>query len=57
MNKYLNGYAGKLGCSTEIGQGEIVIDRREYVNARSQQASNTINLFFKKGDDRAVPEI
>ena len=53
MNKYLNGYAGKLGCNISTGVGDIRIDRKEYVNVRSQQAANTVDVFAKRYDDRS----
>jgi len=45
LNVYLNGYAGRLGCSTKKGHGDIKIDYSTFVQIRHAVAAKTLNVF------------
>ena len=57
MNIYLNSYAGKLGCNTSKGVGEIKIDYSTFKNIRGAVAAKTVQVFDKPFDDRTNPEL
>jgi hypothetical protein len=57
MNTYLNSYAGKLGCNTSKGVGQIKIDYSTFKNIRGAVAAKTVQVFDKPFDNRTNPEL
>jgi hypothetical protein len=57
MNSYLNSYAGKLGCNTSKGVGQIKIDYSTFKNIRGAVAAKTVQVFDKPFDNRSNPEL